>query len=546
MALRLYQEQAKTILQRALTEKPGALLVAGCGAGKTEIFLSIVEWLRKYNKRALILMDRENLVFQTARRAEKYLGERVGVACKSVSKRVGMDMDVVVASRQTLAPLLRNECGDIKYNLIVIDEAHLSGAAQFKFIVKKLRENYPATRVLLATATPWRMYGGNIFGQKNSFADCIDVQIKTSDLIEQGFLVPSIWKIRKSDLLKQLDMVEKTASGELNETQQGEVLGQTAFVQGVFDVWSQYARGRRTGIYSLNIAHAEKIKEVFCANGVYAGITHSKMSVYAGRKAVESFVRHGPGAVIVNVGQLTVGLDLPSMDCIIMARRTMSGALFFQIVGRAARTCPETGKRDSLIIDLAGSSLQFGIDPDNPVLPAMDDKDSPVPVKVCPLCESACSIQTRVCKSCGFKFPIAEIEEWERREKMRDAGDPGELVDAVPFVTEEAHYIKYVKHRVGKSEAICAFYYGEPPVGKFLGRQYLFTDYRFGKSSVDRTRHQWFNLGGKYPMPKNPAEWIARAGELAVRANVTIDVSGKAAAIKKVEGQGRETPAQAV
>ena len=544
LSLRPYQAAAVAAIKRALNAKDNALLVAPCGAGKTVIFCEIVRWLREANRRCLILLDREALVLQAYERLKEYLGENVGVVCAALGRK-DLRWDVTVASRQSLAPMMRNGQKGLKFNLTIVDEAHLAHPTrgQYSEILKQLKENYPQARTLGVTATPFRLFGGPIYGRKTSMFSSIDYKISVSELLEQGHLCPLVWKVRKSDFLRQLDLVEKTAAGELDETQQNEVLKQPTFVQGVFDVWSEYARDRKVAVYALNISHAEAIQEVFSVNGIPTWIIHSKLRAHEVRKRISEFTQ-GNG-VIINCSILSIGVDIPSITAIILARRTLSSSLFIQIVGRGAR--PHPVKENCLVLDLCGSCLIHGIELDNPVTQIAGDEDRPPPIKVCPICEGVCSIQTRVCK-CGFKFPVAEIDEFERQGKLRDAGDPGELVDAIPFQTEEAHYIKYVKHRVGHGESVCAFYYGVPPVGKFIGRQHLFTDYRFGKTNVDRSRYYWFNLGGKYPMPKNPSEWIARAEELTGHATVTLDVSGKkgSAIIKKVEGQGRETPAQAV
>ena len=51
------------------------------------------------------------------------------------------------------------------------------------------------------------------------------------------------------------------------------------------------------------------------------------------------------------------GFDHPALDTIILARPTMSLALYYQMVGRAIRPYP--GK-DGWVIDLCGSVAKFG------------------------------------------------------------------------------------------------------------------------------------------------------------------------------------------
>ncbi len=59
-----------------------------------------------------------------------------------------------------------------------------------------------------------------------------------------------------------------------------------------------------------------------------------------------------------NVGVLTTGFDYPELDTVVMARPTMSLAMWYQIVGRAIR--PHPSKECGWIVDLCGNINRFG------------------------------------------------------------------------------------------------------------------------------------------------------------------------------------------
>jgi DNA repair protein RadD len=61
--------------------------------------------------------------------------------------------------------------------------------------------------------------------------------------------------------------------------------------------------------------------------------------------------------VVANVGVLTTGFDFPALSTVLLARPTMSLALYYQMVGRAIRPYP--GK-DAWIVDLCGNYDRFG------------------------------------------------------------------------------------------------------------------------------------------------------------------------------------------
>ena len=62
--------------------------------------------------------------------------------------------------------------------------------------------------------------------------------------------------------------------------------------------------------------------------------------------------------VVVNVGILTTGFDYPELDTIILARSTMSFALYYQMIGRGVRI--HDNKEKTVVIDLSENFERFG------------------------------------------------------------------------------------------------------------------------------------------------------------------------------------------
>ncbi len=65
---------------------------------------------------------------------------------------------------------------------------------------------------------------------------------------------------------------------------------------------------------------------------------------------------------VINVGVLTTGFDYPALECVLIARSTMSLALYYQIVGRVMRpyTYEDGSKKVGWIVDLGGNINLFG------------------------------------------------------------------------------------------------------------------------------------------------------------------------------------------
>lgn len=62
--------------------------------------------------------------------------------------------------------------------------------------------------------------------------------------------------------------------------------------------------------------------------------------------------------VVANAAVLTTGFDYPELDTVVLARPTMSLALYYQCVGRAIR--PHPSKEFAMIVDMVGLLDQFG------------------------------------------------------------------------------------------------------------------------------------------------------------------------------------------
>ena len=181
------------------------------------------------------------------------------------------------------------------------------------------------------------------------------VQIKT--LLDRGYLA----KLRYFDLNAiDLDNVELNTTGaDYDDRSLFDEFERVGFYSYTLNIVKRVMRpkdgGRRNGIivFTRFVEDAERLAEDlmgFCE--VLSGTTPKKE-----REAILERFKNGDTEVIANVGILTTGFDHPALDTIILARPTMSLALYYQMIGRAIR--PYEGK-DGWVIDLCGSISKFG------------------------------------------------------------------------------------------------------------------------------------------------------------------------------------------
>lgn len=70
--------------------------------------------------------------------------------------------------------------------------------------------------------------------------------------------------------------------------------------------------------------------------------------------------RAGNFQFLVNVGMVGRGVDVPSVDCVLLCRPTKSLSLYMQYVGRCLRLDPDNPDKIARVVDLSGNVARFG------------------------------------------------------------------------------------------------------------------------------------------------------------------------------------------
>jgi superfamily II DNA or RNA helicase len=137
------------------------------------------------------------------------------------------------------------------------------------------------------------------------------------------------------------------------------------------------------------------------------------------RRNTLNWFANTPSAILNNVGLFTTGFDEPTIETIMINKSTESMPLWLQMCGRGSR--PTDEKNAFTIIDMGGNAVTHGDWCDsrdweniffNP--PKKSDKEGVAPSKNCPKCDAIVAASARMCKYCGFEFPVKEaVEEKE-------------------------------------------------------------------------------------------------------------------------------------
>jgi DNA repair protein RadD len=410
MQLRDYQQEAIDCVFKSFKKGNSFTLVkAPTGAGKTILMAELVSRsLKEYKINALVLMHRTVLVEQTIETFNRF-----GIGACSARKIKGkIEGTVVVGTIQTVA---RRDVS--KFNLVIIDECHrVAGKetkSQYGDVLRELLKLNERVRVLGLTATPFRLNDGYIFGHARDWFKELSYDIEMNLLIEKGYLVPMKYFIESG---LDLSKIKKTA-GEYNERELGEEMSKEYHLGSVKHAIEAKAEGRtHIAVFCVTIEHAEAMADVLGGMAL-----HSNMSKLNRANTLRRF--KDEGGVLCSVGALTEGWDEPQCDCVVLARPTLSPALYVQMLGRGLRL--HEGKKDCLIVDMVGLYNRHG-HPNDPEVKEKGEGGEATEgmrrAEICPECGCLLRDGDRVCPECG-----CNVSEYNSRDGVEYLGKPVKL-----------------------------------------------------------------------------------------------------------------------
>lgn len=235
-------------------------------------------------------------------------------------------------------------------DVILVDEAHHALAKSYQRILNK----FPKAIVLLFTATPHRT--GRV--QLDRIADDIIVGQSIHELTEKGFLAPFRYFQPPGDFDSKL--LKRGSTGDFTNDSMQQAMSTKIFGH-IVKQYKRIANGMQAVVYTYSIDSAIKIAAEFNSEGISAvevdGTTPKEKRTVAVRKFRDQEIK-----ILVNVNLFTEGVDLPDIDCVIMARPTASLALYLQFSMRCLN--PRPGKT-AIIIDHANNFKTFGYPDDD-------------------------------------------------------------------------------------------------------------------------------------------------------------------------------------
>jgi ATP-dependent helicase IRC3 len=367
MNLRPYQIEALAAVQNRSVQRGIVALPTGCGKSVVASELPNVLGTR----RLLYMAHREELINQMAEHCERVVGYW-DVDIEQGDRHANAAASIVVASVPTL---VARDCrrlkllGQNRFDGVIIDECHHATADSYLKIMQHFgmldEDRHKTTNCQIPliglTATPGR---GDKVGLVNVFDDIL-YQLKIARAIKDGWLVPiRAWTVETGVDISDVG----TRQGDFAENELAEAVNTDHRNDVVLDACRKYADGKKTLIFCVDISHAIAMADFFHHEGLEARAVYGTMGQDE-RRAVMDWFDKTPGAILTNCQIVTEGVDIPSVECVVMARPTKSSTLYAQMMGRGTRLARgsydytesvKLGKSECILLDITDSIHDAG------------------------------------------------------------------------------------------------------------------------------------------------------------------------------------------
>jgi superfamily II DNA or RNA helicase/diadenosine tetraphosphate (Ap4A) HIT family hydrolase len=335
------QREALAALGRTREEGfTAGLVVLATGLGKT--------WLAAFDSsefhRILFVAHREEILDQAIKTFRQI---RPTARCG----RLGGDKqeirsDCVFASVQTLSRI--NHLSQFQpddFDYIIVDEFHHAAATTYRRIIDYFHPKF----LLGLTATPDRTDGADLLAlcQEN-----LVFEATIGDGIEGGQLCPFHYfgvadNVDYSNIPWRRSQFDPTALTAAVATE--------ARARNALEQYRKHG-GQRCIAFCCSQRHADIMAEFFVRNGITAVAVHAGTNSAPRTTSLER-LRDGKLQVIFAVDMFNEGVDVPSLDTVLMLRPTESIIIWLQQLGRGLRVSAD--KERLTIIDYIGNHRVF-------------------------------------------------------------------------------------------------------------------------------------------------------------------------------------------
>ncbi|KAI1623481.1 DEAD/DEAH box helicase [Exophiala viscosa] len=357
--LREYQEECIQSVLSYLRKGHKRLGISlATGSGKTVIFTQLIDRIEPptpFAQQTLILAHRRELVEQAARHCERaYPGKSIEIEMGETHATGAADITIASVRSMVSGDRLSKYRPD-RFKLVLVDEAHHIVAPGYLQVLAHfgLEEKKDTSPALVGVSATFSRFDGLRLG---AAIDHIVYHRDYVDMIGEKWLSDVMFTTVKSKA--DLSRVKSGRDGDFQTGQLSDAVNTEITNDITVKAWLSEAADRKsTLVFCVDIAHVTSLTSTFRKHGIDAHYITGATKKNVRAERLEAF-KNREYPVLLNCGVFTEGTDMPSIDCVLLARPTKSRNLLVQMIGRGMRLYP--GKTDCHVIDMV-ASLETGI-----------------------------------------------------------------------------------------------------------------------------------------------------------------------------------------
>lgn len=302
------------------------LVIAATATGKT--YMSAFDVQQFNPERMLFIVHREDILIKAEESFRKVLGSKIDAGILS-----GNHKDFNAKYLFTTIQSLNNHYqrfGQNTFDYIVVDEAHHAVAESYI----KMLDYFKPKFILGMTATPERTDGFQLF---SLFKNNIALEIRLYDAIESDLVVPfHYFGITEAE---GIDLSTVDENDALAITHKLSVHHRVTYIIEKLKLYGHDGGKLKALGFCASLEHAQYMKEEFNKLGIRSEFLSGANSVDERTKAVLSLESNETDSleVIFTRDVFNEGIDIPSVNTVLMLRPTNSPIIFIQQLGRGLR-----------------------------------------------------------------------------------------------------------------------------------------------------------------------------------------------------------------
>ena len=302
-----------------------ALVVAATATGKT--YMSAFDVKHYKPRKVLFIVHREDILNKAEISFKKVLGAGIDTGFLTGSRK-DITKRYLFATIQTLANYYKEFSKD-EFDYIIYDEAHHACAPSYRDILSYFTPKF----TLGMTATPERMDDMNLF---DLFDNNIALEIRLREAMESNLVVPfHYFGVTEVDGI-DLENVDIENDDELTR-----ILSVGSRVDYIIEKMTHYGfdgEKRKTLGFCASVEHAEYMAEQFNQRRIPSFCVTGKTEVSERERILARLEADNDTLeVVFTVNVFNEGIDIPSVNEILMLRPTNSAIIFIQQLGRGMR-----------------------------------------------------------------------------------------------------------------------------------------------------------------------------------------------------------------